>query len=273
MRLITSRVRCLARMAEPFAVGLRTGAPVDAGAAIRIRAEELSRASTPVDPYEVVASLQQVDVGAAILISIALAVGPGPWLAPIGIGTNIRPTRQVALFLARTLRLEREQWAADAADGFSYSPPPLVAVAMAAIFALGGLVTERALLLLLDGSLTFVSSLSGSLVVAAAFFEIIRPQLTSREANDASEARFAEFESFATAQLEFAPGGSCHETDIVRGFRTFYPKYRPSSDKISDGDIEGMMRRWGWPRGRFERTPAGYYQGIRLRPSSLKTVF
>lgn len=266
-------MRCLARLAEPFAVGLRAGAPVDAGAAIRLRAEELSRASTPVDPAEVVASLQLVDVGAALLIAYALAVGPGPWIAPIGIGTNVRPTRQVALLLARALRLEREQWALDADDGFSYSPPPLVAAAMAAIFVLGGLVAERALLLLLDGSLTFVSSLSGSLAVAAVFFEIIRPPLTSRAANDASEARFAEFESFASAQLEFAPGGSCHETDIVRGFRTYYPKYRPSSDRISDMDIEDMMRRWGWPRGRFERTPAGYYKGISLKPSSLKTVF
>jgi hypothetical protein len=246
---------------------------VDAGAAIRIRAEEISRASTPVNPYEVVATLQIMDVGAALLIAYALAVGPGPWVAPIGIGTNIRPTRQVALFLARVLRLEREEWALDAYDGFSFSPPALIKAAMAAIFVLSGLLTERALLLLLDGSLTFVSSLSGSLAVAAVFFEIIRPQLTSREENNASEAQFAEFESFASAQLDFAPGGSCHETDIVRGFRTFYPKYRPSGGQISDADIEDMMRRWGWPRGRFERTPAGYYKGINLKPSSFKSVF
>ncbi|KAJ1633735.1 hypothetical protein T492DRAFT_978402 [Pavlovales sp. CCMP2436] len=266
--LRTGAARCLLRMAEPVAVGLKLGVPIDAGAAVRQRAEDLSRAGMPLDPVEVLTTLQLPDLVSTVLIAYALAVGPGPWVAAIGIGSNIRPTRQVALILARLLGLEKERWAQDVGDGFSFDLPLPIVVTMGAIFGLFGLVTQRLLLLGLDGSTTFVLSLSGSLAVAAWFFELIRPQLESREEYDQRQEQLVEFEAFASAQLERAPGASCHESNVVKSFRAFYPKYRASSGKIDDGEIESMMRRWG-----VERSPAGYYKGISLKPGVLTSVF
>ncbi|KAG8467690.1 hypothetical protein KFE25_006742 [Diacronema lutheri] len=256
-------------MAEPFTVGLRMGAPADVGAAVRQRAEEASRAAAPTDPAQLLAALGIEDALGSALIAYALAVGPGPWLAPLGIGTNFRPTRQVVLLLARATGASDAQWARDAADGFAYELPAPMLALMAAVFLLAGLVIERFLLLALDDSVTFVFSLSGSLAIAAAFFELIRPPLTTRAAHEQNELEYGEFEQFASAQLERAPGTSCHETDIVRAYRTFYPKYRAASGRLSDSDIESLMRRWG----RFERSPAGYYKGISLKPSALSSVF
>lgn len=256
-------------MAEPYVVGLREGAPVDVGQAVRQRAEDASRAGMPIDPVVVLTTLQPIDVIGSVLIAYALAVGPGPWLAPLGIGTNVRPTRQVALFIARATRQESEPWALDVQDGFSYELPLPILVLMGVTFVLTGLVIERVLLLALDDSVMFVFSLAGSLAIAAAFFELIRPPLESRADYEQRQLEYSEFEQFASAQLERTPGASCHETDIVRSFRTFYPKYRAASGKISDTDIEGMMRRWG----KFERSPAGYYKGIALKPSALSSVF
>lgn len=262
------QLRCLASMAEPFTVGLREGAPVDAGELVRQRVENLSLDGIPMDPAQVLTTLQLSDVIGALLVAYALAVGPGPWVAPLGIGTNIRPTRQVALLIARATGLSREQWALDVADGFSYELPPPILGLMGLTFALVGLLVERGLLLAIDSKM-FVASVGGSLAIAAVFFELIRPPLESRADHEQRQAEYGEFEQFARAQLERATGASCHETDIVRSFRTFYPKYRAASGKISDTDIEGMMRRWG----RFERSPAGYYKGIALKPSALSSVF
>jgi hypothetical protein len=256
-------------MAEPIAVGMRSGAPPDAGAAIKQRAEELSRANMPLDPVEVLTTLQPQDVIGTALIAFALSVGPGPWLAPLGIGTDIRPARRMALLIAKAAGMQEEQWARDAADGFDFELPVPIVVCMVLLFGLLGLITERVLLLALDDSVNFVLSLSGSLAIAAAFFELIRPRLESRTEFDENERRYEEFEAFASELLTRSPAASCHESDVVRSFRTFYPKYRAASGKISDKDIESLMRRWG----RFERTPAGYYKGISLKPNSLTTVF
>jgi len=274
-RSLVQRVpKALARgvlvMAEPYAVGFGSGPPaVDAGRAVRERAEGLSRAKLPTDPVELLTTLQIPDLIAASLLAIAFAVGPGPWLAPLGIGTDIRPSRYIGLAAARALGRSEEQWARDAADGFSYDAPFDMQIIVALILFISGLLTDRLLLLALDGSGTFVLSLSGSLVIAAAFFELIRPQLQSRQDFEFKEAQYAEFESFAEAELDFSPSASCHESDIVRSFRLFYPKYRASSSLIKDEDIERMMRKWG----RFERTPAGYYKGIELKENVIKSVF
>ena len=84
-----------------------------------------------------------------------------------------------------------------------------------------------------------------------------------------------EFIRFAEARL--AVGGanaSCHESEVVRAFRRFYPKYRVDRG-ISDAEICGLMRRWmSVPRAQLlpgaaigteivsTRTAAGFYKGI-----------
>ena len=58
-----------------------------------------------------------------------------------------------------------------------------------------------------------------------------------------------EFFVFANERLE--PSGRCHERDIVRAFRSFYPRYRQrdmgrTADGLSlpDDDIADLVRSW-----------------------------
>lgn len=258
-------------MAEPFAVGISDGVAPDAGVAVRARVEELRRVGhTSLDPVDILGSLDASDVASTLLIAIALAVGPGPWLAPLGIGTDVRPLRFSSIFLAKMLGQESEQWCRDAVDGLDFAAPPAMRAAVGLLFLCAALLVERMLLVLLDDSETFVLSLSGSLFIAACFFELIRPKLQTREEYERSEGQYREFLEFAEAQLELTnPASSCHETDIVREFRLYFSKYRSGDERITDADIERMMRRLN----RKERTPAGYYKGIRLKPNALKDVF
>ena len=80
----------------------------------------------------------------------------------------------------------------------------------------------------------------------------------------------------ANTALFLFVSGSCHETEIARAFRRFYPKYRVDRG-ISDTEIYNLMRRWtSVPRTRMlpgaaigtemvsARTAAGYYKGLSL---------
>ena len=66
------------------------------------------------------------------------------------------------------------------------------------------------------------------------------------------------------------PKGRCHERDIVRRFRKFYPRYGQAdmsryADGVSlpDDDIGDLVRTWNARMGRpGQRTSTGYWKGI-----------
>ena len=73
------------------------------------------------------------------------------------------------------------------------------------------------------------------------------------------------------------PSGRCHENEIVREFRTFYPRYRRrdmgrSKDgvNLSDDKIGDLVGSWNREVGRpGERTPTGYWKGISVNATQV----
>ena len=104
-----------------------------------------------------------------------------------------------------------------------------------------------------------------------------RAAADTRRGGPREEARRAEFRAFAEARLTLGSASqSTHESEVVRAFRRFYPKYRVDRG-IADAEIADLMRRWiSVPRTRLlpggqiqsdtvsARTAAGYYKGIVL---------
>ena len=66
--------------------------------------------------------------------------------------------------------------------------------------------------------------------------------------------------------------GSCHETDVIRAFRAFFPRYRfadmgASADGINltDARVGELVKSWNVARGRpATRTSAGFWKGLSL---------
>ena len=86
-----------------------------------------------------------------------------------------------------------------------------------------------------------------------------------------------EFMVFAAQRIEV--GGRCHENEIVRAFRSFYPRYRQRDmDRTADGvslsdDKIGLLvgswnREVGRPGG---RTSSGYWKGISVNVTQTVT--
>ena len=70
----------------------------------------------------------------------------------------------------------------------------------------------------------FVVSVGICACIGGGFLELIREPLPTREQRDTDRKLLDEFVAFASERM--VPGGRCHENDIVREFRLFYPRYR-----------------------------------------------
>ena len=70
-----------------------------------------------------------------------------------------------------------------------------------------------------------------------------------------------------------AIGGRCHEREIVRAFRSYYPRYRnrdmgrsADGESLDDTTLRDIVRTWNAQIGRpGERTSSGYWKGISLK--------
>jgi NAD(P)-dependent dehydrogenase (short-subunit alcohol dehydrogenase family) len=92
--------------------------------------------------------------------------------------------------------------------------------------------------------------------VAAAVYEVGRPERLSVEEAQVLEAQWQDFARFADASL--ARGGRCHETEVFRAFRRTYGRYR-SEEALSDSRLRDMIRNIGSVAGIRPRPGLSWY--------------
>mmetsp|Transcript_22632 Transcript_22632/g.37390 ORF Transcript_22632/g.37390 Transcript_22632/m.37390 type:complete len:295 (+) Transcript_22632:67-951(+) len=216
------------------------------------------------------------DFAAAFLLGIALFFGPDFILAPAGLVSDkgIRPGYAAQRIVGEFLTPE-EQWLKDRREGLAAKAPIIVTLPVFTLCVAVGLLLNRLLLVALEDA-QFVISAALCSCIGCGFLELIRQPLPTREERDLGEKLRTEFLIFSTEKL--AAGGNCHERDIVRAFRAFYPRYRRAdmsrtADGVSlpDDQIGDMLRSWNNKMGRpGVRTSTGYWKGISVAPADNK---
>lgn len=224
----------------------------------------------------VFAPLEDIDLAAALTVGLALQLGPDFLLAPAGLVSDkgIRPGYALEAVIGSVLTPDA-QWLRDRRENLAASAPLVVRAPIFALFVAAGLLTSRLLVVALEDQ-SFVVSVGICACIGAGFLEVIREPLPTREERD-TEARLLD-EFFVFAVDELAVGGRCHEREIVRAFRSYYPRYRnrdmgrsADGESLDDTTIRDLVRTWNAQIGRpGERTSSGYWKGISLaepRPS------
>ena len=217
----------------------------------------------------VFAPMEPNDAIAAVFIGIALMLGPDFLLAPTGLisdDNGIRPGYALERVVGGVIDAEAP-WLKDRDEGLQSDAPLSVRLPIFALFVAAGLLVNRLLLVALEDS-SFVISLGICSCIGGGLLEVIRKPLPTRAERDLERRLADEFLLFSTDRL--AVGGRCHESDIVRAFRQYYPRYRyadmeRSTDgvSLSDASITASVRRWNIAMGRpAERTSTGYWKGI-----------
>lgn len=207
------------------------------------------------------------------LSGLALHLGPDFILAPAGLVSErgIRPGRAAEALLGGLVS-PNACWLRDRREGLCSDAPLDVALPVAAGFGALGLLAERLLLYSFEDA-SFVVSIGICACFGCALLEVIREPIPSRAEREALEARQAEFLVFADQRLE--RGGRCHERDVIRAFRDFYPCYRRADisgttngvRSPSDIEVGRLVRSWNSRLGvPGERTTAGFYKGFSVAP-------
>ena len=226
-----------------------------------------------ITPYAEISSvifspLEQSDFVAAFFLGIAIMFGPDFILAPAGIVSDkgIRPGYSLESVLG-SLLTPNDQWLKDRQENLAADSPLVIKASLVPIFFAAGLITNRLLLVALESS-SFVISLAICSVIGCGFLEVIRQPLPTREERDQTVVLTDEFLIFSSQKI--VVGGRCHERDIVKAFRDYYPRYRQrdmsrTSDgvSLSDDRIGDLVRGWNREMGLpGERTSSGYWKGI-----------
>lgn len=216
------------------------------------------------------AELQPQDGVAAVFLGVALLLGPDFLLAPAGLVSDrgIRPGFALEGALGRMLQPDA-QWVKDRDEDLAASAPLAVRLPVLLLCIAGGLLLDRLLVVALEDT-TFVISVGICACIGGGLLEVIREPRPTREERDLKLQLEAEFLAFSASRLEV--GGRCHETEIVRAFRKFYPRYRSrdmgrTADgvSLSDDRISDALSVWNRQMGRpGERTSSGYWKGISL---------
>ena len=219
---------------------------------------------------QLAASPAPLDLLLAALLATGLYLGPDFLLAPLGLASPARLGYRTEALVGRVLPGQGGEWLEDRAGGYASEAPLPVRVATGALFAAAGFALERVLTAASSEQAAFY--LGASTTLWGSLYEVARPKLASRAEREQREVREADFIAFAEARLE--AGGSCHETEIVKAFRRYYPKYRVNRG-ITDKEVYDLMRRWmSVPRTQLlpggaisteivsARSPAGYYSGL-----------
>jgi hypothetical protein len=227
-------------------------------------------------PWSRFAPLQQSDAIAACFLGIALLLGPDFILAPAGLVSDrgIRHGYALESVVGSVLDADA-QWLRDRNEGLQADAPILVRAPILVLFLTLGLLVDRLLIVALEDS-GFVISSGICSCIGAGLLEVIREPLPTRAERDLQRRLSDEFFVFSSEKL--TSGGTCHEREIIRSFRSFYPRYRyedmeRSADGVSvaDKDIVGCIRKWNMQMGRpAERTSAGYWKGISIASRELE---
>ena len=224
-----------------------------------------------IDPSQIfLTPLELPDVVAAVFLGIALLIGPDFILAPAGLVSDkgIRPGYSLEAVVGGLVDSEA-QWLKDRREGLKADAPLFVRAPILVLFIAAGVLLNRLLILALEDS-TFVISVGICSCIGGGLLELIREPLPTREERDLKRKLEDEFVVFSGQRLTI--GGRCHERDIVKAFRSFYPRYRfrdmsRATDGVSvgDEDIGRLVRRWNQGmNGPGERTSTGFWKGISL---------
>jgi len=222
------------------------------------------------DPSDVLfAPLEVPDLFTALFLGIALQLGPDFLLAPAGLVADkggLRPGRLLEEAIGALVSPEA-QWLRDRREELAASAPLAIRALVFVIFAAAALPVGRLLQLVVEDQ-NFVVSVGICACIGGGFLELIREPLPTREERDTDRKLLDEFVAFASERM--VPGGRCHENDIVREFRLFYPRYRrrdmgrtKDGISLSDDKIGDLVGDWNRQMGRpGERTSSGYWKGI-----------
>ena len=158
-------------------------------------------------------------------LGIALQLGPDFLLAPAGLVADkggLRPGRLLEEAIGALVSPEA-QWLRDRREELAASAPLAIRALVFVVFAAAALPVGRLLQLVVEDQ-NFVVSTGICACIGGGFLELIREPLPTREQRDTDRKLLDEFVAFASERM--VPGGRCHENDIVREFRLFYPRYR-----------------------------------------------
>ena len=158
-------------------------------------------------------------------LGIALQLGPDFLLAPAGLVADkggLRPGRLLEEAIGALVSPEA-QWLRDRREELAASAPLAIRALVFVLFAAAALPVGRLLQLVVEDQ-NFVVSTGICACIGGGFLELIREPLPTREQRDTDRKLLDEFVAFASERM--VPGGRCHENDIVREFRLFYPRYR-----------------------------------------------
>ena len=246
----------------------RTGKAVLGPVSRSVRGPSVEQGSSLVEALT--ATPLPIEALLVLLLATGLYLGPDFLLTPFGLASNARLGYRTEAALGTVLS-PGEAWLVDRAEGLAAPAPLLVQAATGALYLLFSYALERVLTVAASDTLVFY--LGASTSIWGGLFEVARPRLRTRSQEEQRRAWEADFTRFAEARL--TASGTCHETEIVRAFRRFHPKYRAGQTAergITDNDIFDLMRRWmSVPRTQLlpggaiateivsARSAAGYY--------------
>lgn len=164
---------------------------------------------------------------------------------------------------------EEEEWLKDRNDGlFASLPLPLYGVLLVVFLALG-ILTDRLVLLLADGSANVSLQYAVLGLLNGLFFELGRvasgEKGPTRDQYDRTSELREEFNEFASNRLK--RGGNCHRSDVVRAFRRYFAKYRQEDSEqypLTNMEIERLLKEWNSVNTLAEMTSAGFYNGLSI---------
>ena len=217
----------------------------------------------------VFAPLEDIDLAAALTVGLALQLGPDFLFAPAGGVLGIRPGYALEAVIGSVVTPDA-QWLRDRREKLATTAPLAVRVPIFALFVAAGLLTSRLLVVAFEDQ-SFVVSIGICACIGAGVLDLIREPLPTREERDTGARLLDEFMVFAVDGL--AVGGRCHEREIVRAFRSYYPRYRnrdmgrsADGESLDDTTLRDIVRTWNAQIGRpGERTSSGYWKGISLK--------
>lgn len=171
--------------------------------------------------------------------------------------------------LANLLYDEDEEWLKDRNDGLFASLPLSLFVILGIVFFALGIVTDRLVLFVAEGSASVSLQLAGVTLIGAAAIELGRVATgekgQTRDDYDRDLMLEREFEEFAENRLQ--KGGNCHRSEVVKAFRRYNAKYRQADSTqypLGDLEIEQLLRSWSQATGAAEMSSAGFYNGISI---------
>eukprot|EP00240_Pyramimonas_obovata_P005887 CAMPEP_0118921680 /NCGR_PEP_ID=MMETSP1169-20130426/879_1 /TAXON_ID=36882 /ORGANISM="Pyramimonas obovata, Strain CCMP722" /LENGTH=337 /DNA_ID=CAMNT_0006862443 /DNA_START=168 /DNA_END=1181 /DNA_ORIENTATION=+ len=179
------------------------------------------------------------------------------------------PLQLLLLFLGRIDTDRPSDWVLKAlgrgagydVDALSYEAPVAVRAATVSLFAVSGCATAW-FFSWAFGDATWAVSTGLGACIAAAVYELGRPERLSVEEAEALEEQWQAFARWADERLERS--GRCHFTEVNSAFRSEPGNGRfRTEETLGDTQIRNMIANWA-PEA--TRSSAGYYKGLSVKP-------